>query len=215
MFPDITCDDIFRVETRRLWLRWPRAADAAAVAAFAGLADVAEMTASIPHPYPAGEAERFVLSTRAANAAGQALILAATLKNKGRSLIGLVSAQVRDAHTIEIGYVVTPSHAGRGYASEAVVAVIDTVFNLTEARKLVADARTINPASRRVLEKCGFAYTSTGGKELAARGGRHEVDFFDLDRHVWARHDQARRLPAMAQQALRRAANRAGGQSQQ
>ena len=29
MFPDLTRDDVFRLETRRLWLRWPRAADAA------------------------------------------------------------------------------------------------------------------------------------------------------------------------------------------
>ena len=28
MFPEITRDDIFRLETERLWLRWPRAADA-------------------------------------------------------------------------------------------------------------------------------------------------------------------------------------------
>ena len=59
MFPDITCDDIFRLETRRLWLRWLRAADAPAVASFASLAPVAQMTAAIPHPYPAGEAGAF------------------------------------------------------------------------------------------------------------------------------------------------------------
>ena len=36
------------------------------------------MTASIPHPYPSGEAERFILSARAANAAGHAMIMAVT-----------------------------------------------------------------------------------------------------------------------------------------
>ena len=64
-FPDISCDDIFRLETSRLWLRWLRAGDAAAVTAFASQAEVAQMTASIPHPYPPGEAERFVLAARA------------------------------------------------------------------------------------------------------------------------------------------------------
>ena len=29
MFPDIARDDVFRLETARLWLRWPRACDAA------------------------------------------------------------------------------------------------------------------------------------------------------------------------------------------
>ncbi|MFZ0559474.1 MAG: N-acetyltransferase, partial [Methylovirgula sp.] len=52
MFPDLTRDDVFRLETTRLWLRWPRASDAAAVAAFAALPQVAQMTGNIPHPYP-------------------------------------------------------------------------------------------------------------------------------------------------------------------
>ncbi len=28
MFPDLTRDDVFRIETKRLWLRWPRIQDA-------------------------------------------------------------------------------------------------------------------------------------------------------------------------------------------
>lgn len=215
MFPDITCDDIFRIETEHLWLRWLRAADAPATAAFAGLASVAQMTASIPHPYPPGEAERFVLHARAATAAGRALILALTLKNKSRTIVGLVSAQACDAHVVEIGYVVAPSHVGRGYATEATSALIDAVFNLTEARSLTADSRTINPASRRVLEKCGFVFETTGLKELPARGGKHPCDFFRLDRHVWSLHARERRLPAMAHQVIRAAVSNADAQTQQ
>ena len=36
MFPDLTRDDVFRLETRRLWLRWPRLADAQAIVRLAG-----------------------------------------------------------------------------------------------------------------------------------------------------------------------------------
>lgn len=215
MFPDITCDDIFRIETEHLWLRWLRASDAPATAAFASLASVAQMTASIPHPYPPGEAERFVLNARAATAAGRALILALTLKNKGRTVVGLVSAQTSDAHVVEIGYVVAPSHAGRGYATEATSALIDAVFNLTEARSLTADSRIVNPASRRVLEKCGFAFERSDLKDLPARGGKHPCDFFRLDRHVWSMRSRERRLPAMAHQIIRAAVMSADAQTQQ
>jgi hypothetical protein len=38
MFPDLTADDIFRIETERLWLRWPRASDALAITSFVSLA---------------------------------------------------------------------------------------------------------------------------------------------------------------------------------
>lgn len=202
MFPDITSDDIFRLETRRLWLRWLRAADAPVLAAFASLADIAHMTATIPHPYPPGEAARFILAARAATAGGASLILAVTLKNKAQTLIGVASAQACDGRGIEIGYVVAPSSAGKGYASEAVATLVDAVFNLTETRTIHADSRTINPASRRVLEKNGFLFTETKLKDLRARGGRHPCDVFRLDRNDWAARSRFRRLPAMTHQKV-------------
>ena len=203
MFPDISCDDIFRLETARLWLRWLRAADAPAITAICGLPDVAQMTASIPCPYPVGEAERFILQARGATAAGEALILAVTTKNKGRTLIGIVSAQAVARSEIEIGYVVAPAQTGRGYASEALAALVDASFNLTLARALVAETRVGNAASRRVLEKCGFTYIATEVKELVARGGKHGCEVFRRERTEWSR-GQIRRLPGMMQQTFRR-----------
>ena len=114
MFPDISCDDIFRLETTRLWLRWLRATDAPGLTAICGLAAVAEMTAAIPHPYPSGEAERFILHARATTAGGDALVLAVTAKNRARTLLGLISAQVVERGEIEIGYLIAPAQAGRG-----------------------------------------------------------------------------------------------------
>ncbi len=51
MFHDLARDDVFRLETQRLWLRWPQAADAPALAALAGDWEVARMSAHLPHPY--------------------------------------------------------------------------------------------------------------------------------------------------------------------
>ncbi len=203
LFPDITCDDIFRLETAHLWLRWLRATDAPTVTAIASIAAVAQMTASIPHPYPPGEAERFILTARASTAAGDALILAVTLKTKGQTLVGVVSAQVSDGRDVEIGYMIAPSASGHGYAAEAAIALIDAVFNLTETRLVNANSRVVNPASRRVLEKCGFMPCGTGPKLLPARGGQYPCDFFMLDRHVWSARMRVPRLPAMAQQRAR------------
>ncbi len=61
MFPEITRDDVFRLETRRLWLRWPRAKDAAQHAAIVAHRDVAEMTSRIPHPLPPGCVDQWIL----------------------------------------------------------------------------------------------------------------------------------------------------------
>ena len=112
MFPDLTCDDIFRLETKRLWLRWPRAGDAPAIE-LRSLAETARMTASIPHPYPPGEAERFIFRARADNANGKAVVLAIAQKNDarqgGRPVLGLVSATLSDAGEIELGFMLAPT----------------------------------------------------------------------------------------------------------
>ena len=43
----------------------------------------------------------------------------------------------------------------------------------------------INPASRRVLEKCGFRHEGSNLKSLPARGGLFPCDHFRLDRSTW------------------------------
>lgn len=205
MFPDLTSDDIFRIETQRLWLRWPRVSDTAAIASFASLPQIARMTALIPHPYPAGEAERFVMKARADNASGSALVLALVQKKGAQQAIGVLSAISASPDDIEIGYILAPAVWDKGYASEAIKSFIDVVFSLTRARRILANSRIENLASRRVLEKTGFAFADTGLDYLPARGGSHPCDRFHLDRKSWAAGrrggNDKRGMPPMAQQA--------------
>jgi len=200
MFPDLTCDDVFRIETKRLWLRWPRATDAGAIAEFVGNADVAQMTAEIPHPYPQGEAVRFILKARAENAAGEALHLVVTQKAAGRAVVGLVSARADANKDVEIGYAMAPQVWGKGFATEAVRAMVDLIFNVTPVTRLVAKSRVVNAASRRVLEKSGFTHADTGLDFLPARGGLHPCDRLQLDRQAWHRSAAMRRMPPMVLQ---------------
>jgi len=199
MFPDLTRDDVFRLETKRLWLRWPRATDAAAITSFAALPGVAQMTAGIPHPYPAQEADRFILKARAENAAGQALHLSLTRKTGPRRVIGSVSV-TNSAGEAEIGYMLAPDVWGKGFATEAMRIVVTTIFALTPAARIKSNSRVCNTASRRVLEKCGFAYVDTGLDLLAARGGMYPCDRFRLERADWRHACDERRLPPMSQQ---------------
>lgn len=186
MFPDLTRDDVFRLETRRLWLRWPRLADAQAIVRLAGEKAVAEMTALIPHPYPPEAAEKFVFHARQANADGRGLQLAITPKGRPNSLIGLVGIgpSPEDGRP-HLGYWLGIPYWGQGFATEAARALIDAFFAYGSEDELTSSARVINPASRRVLEKCGFAYQGAGLAELPARGGFYPADHFRLDRRAW------------------------------
>jgi RimJ/RimL family protein N-acetyltransferase len=185
MFPDLTRDDVFRLETRRLWLRWPRHADAVAIARQAGEKAVAEMTARIPHPYPPEEAERFVLQARRANADGAGLIMAITPRSRPNTLIGAVSITDAGGGLPHLGFWLGTSAWGHGFTTEAARALVDAYFAYTPGRALESCARVTNPASRRVLEKCGFAGIGSGMKPFPARGGVFPVDEFRLDRRKW------------------------------
>ena len=185
MFPDLTRDDVFRLETRRLWLRWPRAADAQAIVRLAGDKAVAEMTVLIPHPYPPEAADAFVLSARRANAAGEGLTMAVTPRAEPRSLIGLVGIVARDGRP-SLGYWLGTPHWGEGLATEAARALIDAFFAYTDGGELLVATRVINGASRRVIEKCGFTPTGSGLHAFPARGGVFPVDRFRLDRRAWS-----------------------------
>ena len=186
MFPELTRDDVFRLETRRLWLRWPRMADTAAILRLAGEKAVAEMTASIPHPYPSQAVEPFVFAMRKGNALGEHLALAITPRSKPNELIGMIGAHKQASGTPFIGYWLGAPHWNKGYATEAVQGLIDTLFSLVDVPAIEADTRVINPASRRVLEKSGFRAEGSFLKSLPARGGLFPCEQFRLDRSTWA-----------------------------
>lgn len=186
MFPELTRDDVFRLETRRLWLRWPRMADATAILKLAGEKAVAEMTASIPHPYPADAVEPFIFAMRKGNALGEHLVLAITPRAKPGELIGMIGAHRQATGTPFLGYWLGTPHWGKGLATEAVQALTDTLFSLVEIPAIEADTRVINPASRRVLEKSGFRAEGSFLKSLPARGGLFPCEQYRLDRSTWA-----------------------------
>jgi RimJ/RimL family protein N-acetyltransferase len=57
---------------------------------------------------------------------------------------------------VEIGYGIVPGFRGRGYATEAAAALVAFARESGRARLLRAHTLPTNPASMRVLEKCGF-----------------------------------------------------------
>ena len=186
MFPDLARDDVFRLETARLWLRWPRSSDDAAIHCFCSLWEVARYTARIPHPYPPGSAERFIYAAREANASGRDLTLVLAPKRGRREVMGSISLESRGADRLTLGFALAPEYWNKGLATETARAMVKAGFVLTLAVEILASASVDNPACRRVLEKCGFELVSTGPKGAPARGGFVESHSFHLTRKAWA-----------------------------
>lgn len=70
-------------------------------------------------------------------------------------LIGFVNDCGIEGEKIEIGYVISPAHQGKGYATEVFAAAIDELRRMG-FRTVTAGYFEENPASRRVMEKCGL-----------------------------------------------------------
>ncbi len=85
----------------------------------------------------------------------------------------------------ELGYWLGNRHWGQGYASEAARAVIEYGFSGLGAEKLKAGVRVTNPASRHILEKCGFRWTGVELHRFPALGFSTPVDRFELERDIW------------------------------
>jgi RimJ/RimL family protein N-acetyltransferase len=168
------------LETERLVLRAPRLGDAKIVAALANDVRIAENTARIPHPYRRSDADDFIVS---ANRGSETTFLIAAPNG---TVMGACGFTQIDRHPPEIGYWLGAKFWGKGYATEAVRAVIDHVFTDSDCEAIHSAARVTNPASRRVLEKCGFQWTGAGLLRIRALASSAPIDRFRLDRGLWA-----------------------------
>ncbi|HEY6994123.1 MAG TPA: GNAT family N-acetyltransferase, partial [Xanthobacteraceae bacterium] len=101
-------------------------------------------------------------------------------------VLGACGIAKLDGERPEIGYWLGVPFWGKGYATEAARAVIDHAFGDLGYDHLLGGARVSNPASRRVLEKCGFQWTGVGLYRIRAIASSAPVDRFRLDRGLWA-----------------------------
>jgi RimJ/RimL family protein N-acetyltransferase len=167
------------LETKRLVLRAPRLEDAKAIAAIANDRRIAENTARIPHPYRPSDAEAWISGTNIAPGEETYVI---TLNG---TIIGGCGFDERDGPAPEIGYWLGVKYWGNGYVTEAVRALIDHAFTDLDVPALQSSVRVTNPASRRILEKCGFQWTGVGLCRIRAIGSSVPVDRFRLERGIW------------------------------
>ena len=169
------------LRTRRLTLRWPESADAPAIERHLAGAEVAERTASIPHPYPEGGASDFLASARFANTRGDASHMV-IIENDTDVLIGFVSI-VRDleAEVGRLGYWVGAAHWGHGYATEAVGAIILHAATRMGLSAIAAEVFPDNTESINVLTKNGFVRVAAYEKDFPVRGGRRTVERWERE----------------------------------
>jgi len=165
-------------------LRHFTAADAPRVRLLAGEREVAESTALIPHPYPGGAAAAWIATHEQARAVGAEFTYAIT-ESGDDVLIGAIGLRPGPSEHESFGYWVGRPYWNRGYATAAAQAIIVLAFELLDLDELTASHLARNPASGRVMEKCGMRLLRTETRDH--RGMPGEFCIRGITREGWAR----------------------------
>ena len=170
--------DEHRIETQRLTLRPPQLQDAAEVQRLAGDFRIADVTRSVPHPYPEELAQQWIERCAQDWASGAAASFVITESASGQ-LVGSMSLQNIIRGEAEVGYWIGVPYWSRGYASEACNALVDFAFQHLRLRRLHASHLARNPQSGRVLFKAGFRHLGLGHSPCGHQGKVEPVELYE------------------------------------
>ncbi len=152
------------IVTERLVLRPPNSGDVERIAELTSDFDISRMTVRIPFPNPLADVRAWMQS---GVASGERAFLA-TIANDA---IGVVSYfPPPHAPQGELGYWVGKPHWGKGYATEMVRALIRHAFLSPDLNEIPIGHFSDNPASGRVIAKCGFKPVGRRTLHSLARG---------------------------------------------
>ncbi len=116
-------------------------------------------TTRIVHPYPPGQAEKFIRVRMREREEGLSCVFAVKLADEVVGVCGLL--EITPRRVAEIGYWIGRPYWGRGLATRAVADTLRFSFGTLALREVFAKCLADNQGSRRVLEKNHFRYAGT------------------------------------------------------
>lgn len=177
----------FELQTGRLTIRMLGHADVTAFTHYRKLPDVARYQ-DWPMPYTRDLAHELVdeMDALVGPTAGTWVQLALVAEQGAGRMVGDVAVWLdADATLAMIGYTLDPDQQGKGYAGEAVEAVIAWLFRRKHVHRIAATIDPRNLASARVLERCGFDYVGTARSSAFVRGEWTDDARFSLLEPDW------------------------------
>lgn len=171
------------IYTQRLLLRHARMTDLADFHDILSRAEAMAYWSSPPHPDLA-TSEIWLAETVARD---PAVSVEFAVEYQGR-----VIGKAGGGDMPEIGYIFHPDYWGQGFAYEAMRAVVDYAFANRAVDHLMADIDPRNAASRKLLERLGFAYSHHAKNTFCIAGVWVDSDYYRLPKPDFATPDLAR-----------------------
>lgn len=170
------------IETERLIIRSFKNSDYKKVAEACNEPDLAKMTLGIPIPYTEQNAKDWIAKVKVNEKEGISYELAVCFKDKPNHVIGSVAIIdiKKRAQRGEIGYWINKNFWGQGIATEAAKAIINFGFNTLNLHSIIARHFEHNPASGRVMQKCGMRYAGMLREHESRFDTFFNVVYYDL-----------------------------------
>ncbi len=154
------------IASERLLLRPLQDGDAEPLRAMTDDAEILAAIPFLPDRFTAADARQLI----GARAGGRECFIGVRRRTDD-GLVGVIGAHLRGEEELEIGYWIGSADQGRGYATEAVAALLPALRRACPGRTIVAECLPENRVSWRVLEKLGFRATGAPG----TRSGRKHL----------------------------------------
>ena len=173
------------LETEDLILRKPRIRDAKDIYSYASDPEVARYVLWEPHR-SVSETASFIRDLRARIRAGCPSSWVVVLRGTGTVIgtVGLVWYSAEN-NAAELGYSFSREYWNHGYATQALRAVIDAVFSSLPLNRLEAQHDVRNPASGRVMQKCGLTQEGILRGRILNKGEYVDTALYSILRSDW------------------------------
>ncbi|HIR03778.1 MAG: GNAT family N-acetyltransferase [Acutalibacteraceae bacterium] len=179
-------------KTARFLIRPYKPSDADAVWEVVSQKEIYDTTCAIPHPYPRERVDWWIqfLKNTAKNGTGYEFGIFQRTDKRYIGNVGLINLSQRHRRA-EVCYFIRRESWNNQCATEALQCMLHYGFERLRCKRIGGRCMTVNPASRRVMEKCGMRYEGTARCELLKDGRFYDIDclsildneFFALTRH--------------------------------
>lgn len=182
------------IRTDRLLLRPFRMSDAEAVARLCDNERVYRGTLSLPHPYTVACAEAWIAGQEENIRLERGYEFAIVDRASGE-LYGCVGLFQNAANRSgEAGYWIGEPHWGNGFATEALEALLAFAFSEKGLNRVFARHFASNPASGRVMAKCGMRREGVLREHILKDGTFEDVVCCGLLRGEWLARREGREV---------------------
>ena len=132
-----------------------------------------------PYPYKEEDAENWINSRKQSMDKGNYCLK--IVRKEDKKILGNINLDTREYKvSAEVGYWLCEEDWKKGYASEALEEMIRFGFKKLKLHKIYAKHYVDNPASGRVMQKCGMKYEGTQKEQILTHGVFHDLDFYGI-----------------------------------